>query len=77
MEILVKLSKYRGTVMELLLEKFSKMLSMLTRAKDGCDGCAYHRDGNCNLYVITEDWVSVKAKGGCADYLHKDELLRR
>lgn len=63
--------------MEILLRKFSKMFFKLTKSKNGCDGCAYHRSGNCNLFVITEDWISVKAKDGCADYLHKDELLRR
>jgi hypothetical protein len=63
--------------MEMLLKKFSKMFLKHTKTKSGCDGCAYHRNSNCNLYVITEDWVSVKAKDGCDDYLHKDELLRR
>ncbi len=64
--------------MELLLRRFSKMFSVLKKSKSGCDGCAYHKaPGSCNLFVITEDWVSVKAKDGCEEYLHKDELMRR
>lgn len=65
-------------LMELIFRKFSKIFGAFKKNESSCEGCAYFKEpSNCNLFVITEDWISVKAKDGCENYLSKNELLKR
>jgi hypothetical protein len=64
--------------MDQIIKKFSKIFNIFKKSGASCDGCVYHKaPTECNLFVITEDWISVKAKSGCDSYLCKNELLRR
>ena len=64
--------------MATIIKKISKFFEIFSKNTTKCDGCAYYKaSGSCNLFAITEDWVEVKAKDGCENYLHKNELIRK
>jgi len=65
--------------MGILIQKISKIFSIFKKDASGCDGCAYHKatTDECNLFLITEEYKTVKAKDGCESYLCKNELMRR
>ncbi|MGE4399692.1 MAG: hypothetical protein AB7D29_09255 [Campylobacterales bacterium] len=65
--------------MSVLLEKISNIFSIFKKNNSSCNGCAYHKEATneCNLFLITEEYKTVKAKDGCDSYLAKEQLLRR
>ncbi len=65
--------------MGLLLEKISNIFNIFRKDNSSCNGCVYYKEATheCKLFLITEEYKTVKAKDGCDSYLAKEQLLRR